>query len=594
MKRFQVYKSTLFLKIIFVISVAIIFFIGGITFKHIDNLKKSTIWVNNSQEVNLELEKLISYIKDAESGQRGFLITKNDIFLEPYRNSKKEISNSLKKINYLTKNSKFQQYELKKLIYYINKRQNYLSKNLYYAQSKDFDAKQLNKNLLIGKGVMDTIRIKVEKLMVIEKNLLKRRQLKHKETISYTPLFIYLTLLITLILLTIAFTKMNNDLKKLKKSNDQLLLSLESSNLAEIVGNYGCWQLNLETNEYTFSENEYRLLGHEPYSFIAGPEQFKKQIHPDDLEYVNQRGKQLLTNSDLPPMVYRVIRKDGSLRYFKGLGRMIENSSGTKIYIGTTTDITDEVSTNKYIEERNRELEANNKELIAFNYIASHDLQEPLRKIETFISRLVETDIDNLSDSGKQYINRIKLSANRMRILIDDLLQFSRTNKIEKVFEITNLNELLENTKLVLAQLIEEKNAIIESDILPNLSVIPFQIQQLFTNIIGNSIKYSKENSNPIIKIKSKITIAKEEPLLPKSDEQFYKITFEDNGIGFEQEYAKKIFVLFNRLHNKNEYDGTGIGLAICKKIIENHKGHIFADGKPNIGTIITIFLPVI
>ena len=180
-----------------------------------------------------------------------------------------------------------------------------------------------------------------------------------------------------------------------------------------------------------------------------------------------------------------------------------------------------------------------------------------------------------------------------MRILIDDLLQYSRTTKVEKVFEVTNLNDLLENAKTDLFQSIEEKNAIIQSDKLPSMTVIPFQIQQLFVNLIGNSLKYSKAEVAPKIKISCKKVTAADEELIPKSNKDvFYKINFTDNGIGFEQEYAEKIFILFNRLHNKNDYVGTGIGLAICKKIVENHKGFIFAKGIPNGGSTFTIYLP--
>ncbi|GEC79538.1 sensor histidine kinase [Flavobacterium aquatile] len=591
-KYLQLYKSTIFLKVIFVLSIAIIFFIGGITFKHITVLKNSSIWLNKSYEVNTELERLISYIKDAETGQRGYLLSKDDSYLQPYYVSKDLVKVSFDKVSRLTKNSRTQQSNLKKLLYYINKKQNYLSKSLYLIKQNKTDEIELNKNLIEGKIAMDSIRYKIEDMMIAEKNLLNGRQKAYEDTMSYTPIFIYLTLLITLFLITSAFLKMNNDLSVLKKANNVLMVSNEANNLAEIVGNFGSWQLNIENNTYIFSDNEYRLLGHLPQEFEASLESFLKFVHPEDLEFVIEKTKNMSVDNNLPPFTYRIIRKDGQIRYFRGLGRIVENASGNKTFIGTTSDVTEEIYDKKLIEDRNRELETTNKELTAFNYIASHDLQEPLRKIETFISRLVDKDFNNISETGQQYITRIQSSASRMRVLIDDLLQFSRTNKAEKVFEKTDLNSLLENARQELGQLIEDKNAVIENTDLPMLDIIPFQIQQLFVNLIGNSLKYSKENVTPLIKIKSSLIVAKDEELLPKTKDKFYKISVEDNGIGFEQEYANKIFILFNRLHNKNQFDGTGIGLAICKKIVENHKGYIFAEGHPNEGSVFTIYLP--
>ncbi|SDH33550.1 hypothetical protein SAMN04488062_10673 [Flavobacterium omnivorum] len=592
MKYVPLHKSPLFLKIIFIVSVAIIFFIGGITFKHITVLKKSSDYVNNSYEVNIELERLISYIKDAETGQRGYILSKDKIFLKPYYNSKTLVKKSFKRVSALTANSRTQQSNLKKLLYFINKKQNGLSKTLYLHELGINNEETFKSNLIVGRQTMDSIRLKIEDMINTQKNLLQNRQQDYKATMNYTPLLIYLTLIVTLILITIAFIKMNRDLVLLRKTINTLSVANEANNLAEIVGGFGSWQLNLETNQYKFSDNEYRLIGCDPQSFEASRATFLKFVHPDDLEFVKQNTSNILNDNDLPPFTYRIIRKDSEIRYFRSLGRIVNIASGNKTFIGTTSDVTEEVYAKNLVEERNRELESSNKELTAFNYIASHDLQEPLRKIEIFMSRLVSKDYANLSAAGQQYVGSIQSSANRMRVLIKDLLHFSRINKAEKIFEEADLNYLLETAKHELAPTIEDKKARIESNKLPTLNVIPFQIQQLFINLISNSLKYSKENSSPIIEINCEMIDANEVEILPDNNIKYYKITFKDNGIGFEQEYATKIFILFNRLHNKNEYQGTGIGLAICQKIVENHKGFIVAKGELNVGSTFTVYLP--
>ncbi|MCF6128749.1 CHASE3 domain-containing protein [Flavobacterium sp. AS60] len=593
MKLSKIYKSAIFLKSIFVVSIFAIFFISAVTFKHISLLDNSSKWVNHSYDINLELERLMSYIKDAETGQRGFLITKDSTFLVPYIQSKNKINQSFAKVKKYTKDNPAQENNLRKLEFYISKRQNYLSLALHLSLKKSITDKEVKEKLVIGKQTMDSIRNQVDKMILFEKKTLKGRELYYKDTIKVTPIFVYITLLITLMLISISYIRITRDLEKLQISNNSLVVLNESNNLAEIVGSFGSWQLNVDTKEYTFSDNSYRLLGYEPKAFFASQENFMKYIHPDDLSAFRDASSKMIENGTMSPFTYRVIRKDKKVRYFRTTARIVTNKSGEEILIGTTSDVTEEVLASLSLEQQNIELEASNKELVAFNYVASHDLQEPLRKIQTFVSRLADKEYDNLSESGKEFMTRINNSVERMRILIDDLLQYSRTTKIEKVFESTDLNDLFENAKSDLLQSIEEKNAVIKNEKLPTMTVIPFQIQQLFANLIGNSLKYSKADIAPKIKISCKRVIAFEEELIPKkTKDKFYKITFTDNGIGFEQEYAEKIFILFNRLHNKNEYVGTGIGLAICKKIVENHKGFIFAEGKPNVGATFTIYLP--
>jgi len=245
------------------------------------------------------------------------------------------------------------------------------------------------------------------------------------------------------------------------------------------------------------------------------------------------------------------------------------------------------------IEKHAIELKKKNSELDAFTYIASHDLQEPLRKIQTFTNILLSNEFQNLSADGKARFERILYSTNRMRELINDLLAFSRTNIVDRKYENTDLNKILESVTDALRENIKEKNAVITTELHGNIRIIPFLFVQLIENLVNNALKFCKEDVPPHIEIKSRIVSGSElqnEKLLTTGN--YCHITFQDNGIGFDPEHSEKIFGVFQRLHGREIYDGTGIGLAIVKKIVENHNGIITATAAPMEGALFNIYIP--
>ena len=252
-------------------------------------------------------------------------------------------------------------------------------------------------------------------------------------------------------------------------------------------------------------------------------------------------------------------------------------------------------------EKRATELIIANKELQSFAYISSHDLQEPLRKIQTFANRIIEKEGETLSETGKDYFLRIQSSAKRMQTLIEDLLAFSRINVGEKNFENVDLNIVVEELRNDFKERIEERNAILEIPYLGSARIIPFQFRQLMQNLMGNALRFSKPDVQPRILIKSKVSsgsiLSSEKPelILGKlsANKNYSHITFSDNGIGFEPRFKDQIFEVFQQLHGKDKYGGTGIGLAIVKKIVENHNGIIMATGELNKGAAFDIYIPV-
>ncbi len=248
---------------------------------------------------------------------------------------------------------------------------------------------------------------------------------------------------------------------------------------------------------------------------------------------------------------------------------------------------------NEEKEKRAAELIIINQELAAFAYIASHDLQEPLRKIQTFGARILEQDNDNLSERSVDYFQRMCNAAKRMQTLIIDILAFSRINTTQRIFESISLSATVEKVMTDLKDDIGEKQALIEAGELCHARVIPFQFYQLMENLISNSLKFSRQGVQPHIVIKSRIIKGSEsgvEALSPEKD--YCHITVSDNGIGFETHFNEKIFEVFQKLHPKEEYKGTGIGLAIVKKIVENHDGIITAAGEIGKGARFDIYLP--
>lgn len=261
--------------------------------------------------------------------------------------------------------------------------------------------------------------------------------------------------------------------------------------------------------------------------------------------------------------------------------------------IGVAIDISELKSAEKILEQKNEELLKMNKELESFAYVSSHDLQEPLRKIQTFSSRIMEKENENLSENGKNYLNRMRLAAERMQQLINDLLAYSRTKVQERKFENTDLKIIFEEVEEDLKDDLTKKDGHIEINKSCHANIIPFQFRQLIYNLISNSIKFAKSTEKLCIKVDFNTVKGAEvnnDRLI--AQDEYCHISIADNGIGFNSDYKEKIFEIFQRLHGREEYSGTGIGLAIVKKIVDNHNGIITAEGELNIGATFNIYLP--
>lgn len=321
-------------------------------------------------------------------------------------------------------------------------------------------------------------------------------------------------------------------------------------------------------------------------------------VHPDDIDVLGTKWLHSVQTGKPFSAAARYKNSGGEYRWHLTRASAIKDAGNEiSLWVGTCTDINDQILLTEELErkvkERTRTLEETNSELEQFAHVSSHDLQEPLRKIRTFTELLKANSYECLDPSSKKYLDKITETAARMSQSLTDLLHFTKLHKEEK-FVPTDLNELIRLILEDLELMVSQKKASIKTDPLPVIKAIPIQMQQLFYNLINNALKFSKDEVSPHIEIGAKLLNDKEVMLYPALDrfKEYYEIVVRDNGIGFDQKYAEQIFTIFQRLHNKTSFSGTGIGLALVKKVVGNHHGHVYALSEPGQGASFHIILP--
>lgn len=449
----------------FIVCVVLLTILSWASYQKINDSTNYAVAVEKTHEILRKSEELISILKDFETGQRGYILTKERIFLEPYYKAEGQINNVYRTLRFQTRDNPLQIKRLDTLRVSILAKIHLLRLNIRETEKNEV----LNKeSFLLGKQEMDRIREVINRFQATERELLeKRRDLKTK-TDKQTTFVLLLLSIFSFALLIVSF----------------LLIFLELQRRLK-------FQYELENK----------------------------------------------------------------------------------------------------IDELNR----SNADLEQFAYVSSHDLQEPLRKIRAFSDRLVRKHASSLNDDGKETLEKITYSAERMQTLINDLLDFSRlVNRKEIGFQELSLQEIVGRVINDLSVKTEEKKAQINVEKLPYIWGISFQLNQLFLNLISNALKFTTEERTPVIDISYGLVKGAEIKDIEKirRDLDYHKVIVSDNGIGFEEEYAEKIFVIFQRLHGRGHYEGTGVGLAICRRIMSNHNGFIFAESQLGKGARFILYFP--
>lgn len=437
----------------------------------------------HTRNVQSGLAQILSDLKDAESGQRGYVITGDPVYLTPFLMAREELPGRQQQLRELISDNPAQVSRFGRIEQLIQERIKILNESVRLVEKQQQPAAFNSIKSGRGLAVMTELRSGIEEMIAAEATLLEDRSKRSRIQFQTT--------LVTLVIGT--------------------TISLAVVGLAY---------------------------------FVVGRELARRMNAERDVRAINDR-----------------------------------------------LEATVNERTNALVQTSN-ELLRSNQELEKFAYIASHDLQEPLRKIQAFGDRLKKSSGDALPEASRDYIERMQASATRMRTLISDLLTYSRVSTQNQSLRQVKLFEVVEGVKSDLEVRIEECYGRIEVDPLPTVWADPMQMRQLFQNLLSNSLKFRRADVPPVIRIQSRPLAEAFAAEHSSAGTPGWRIVVTDNGIGFEAQYAERIFELFQRLHGRGEYEGTGIGLSICRKIVERHGGRISANGQPGVGTEFVIDLP--
>jgi PAS domain S-box-containing protein len=381
--------------------------------------------------------------------------------------------------------------------------------------------------------------------------------------------------------------------KKLRESQARLDLALRSAGM-------GAWHWDITEKRRYFDEQACYLLGIDPTTFTGAAEEFFEAVHPDDRETVMKALARTL-EQDVPyETEYRVAWPDRGVHYITTRGKLVRDDEGRPARLnGIIWDISERKQMEEDLRKAHDELELRvrertaelsetvarlelvNAELQDFAFVASHDLQEPLRKIQTFCDMARKRCAPVLDSTGKDYLDRVVNSASRMRQLLRDLLEFSRVATRPEPFKRIDLVKIVGEAAGVFEETVKNTGALVDVESIPTIEADESQMLRLFQNLIGNALKF-RSDGIPKVKVHGKLV-----------GRGLCEILVEDNGIGFDRQYAELVFKPFQRLHGRSEYDGTGMGLAICRKIVERHGGSIRAESEPGKGSTFIVRLPV-
>lgn len=587
-------------QLMLIVIVAVLTSVAMLTYGNLNNLLVERDLVRHYNRTLREVETILSIVKDAEIGHRGFQLTRDSSFLEPYLASLTTVEIAVHTLDSLMVNNA-QQVRLDTIKGLVNNQYRLVAEMLVTTSQKGAYIDATYETLLLrGERNMNTLRNQIKIFSDVQRELLMTRLSREKEYYDLAPIVILVYGLLAIGSVVILFYRVSDALRKRTLAERELV---EKNTSLEIAQNLLRNVLNSSPNSIlaykAIRDNKNEIIDFEGMS-----------VNEAGLNFANMKEKDIVGKSLLATFphaalelvdVYKEVVKSGESKNipafeYTGFNQwfnitIVKSGDG---FVVTSVNITDLKIKEKRLEQINSDLKRSNEELEQFAYVASHDLQEPLRKIRAF-GDLLATEFITKEADALDYIQRMQNASSRMQVLIQDILSFSRVSQNSSKQEPLDLNSLVNEVVDDLENQIVRENAEVIIENLPTINGDRAQIKRLFQNLISNAIKFHQPGRPPRVTVTAtKLSSAKMHLSFQNADPKTSYCRFEvaDNGIGFDAQYTEKIFNIFQRLHGRTDYEGTGIGLAICKKIVTNHWGYITAESSKDGSTFIVI-LPV-
>jgi PAS domain S-box-containing protein len=570
--------------------------IGLISYRSTQNFIQTADVVAHTREVMEIEERTQRHLMEMESGLRGFIVTGDESYLRNYEDAQSQIIENFNWLKTFTADTPQQTLKLDRLLTLIQRdfaeQQNQIEMRRtqgFAASLKSYAAGDNEKATVeeIGKILADFDR--EQRALLVE-----RAAVVHTVgtatilTILTGSVFTFVALLVACVLILRDVTARYRAEEALAAEHHLLLSIIDTIPdhvyVKDVEGRFILD--NIAHRESYGPKTEGTTTGRTVFDYYSAEE--AERFDEDDHRVI-ETGEGLF-NQEEP-----LLQENGSEIWIQTTKVPLRDTDGSIIgLVGISADITGRKISEEQLLRFAAQLESSNTELQNFASVASHDLQEPLRKIQTFSDRLRTKCGAALNAQGLDYLDRMQNAARRMQILIQDLLKLSRVTSRALPFEQCNLNEIVRSVLGDLELLIEQKNAKVEVGDLPAIEADPVQMQQLFQNLISNALKFQKNGDKPEVVVEGRTYQMQERNIAGAAPGQrICKLVIRDNGIGFDPKFAEQIFVVFQRLHTRSEYEGTGIGLAVCRKITDRHGGSIVAQSAEGQGAAFIVTLPV-